>query len=238
MHSLSLDKGRKCSFWPTRVSARNFFRRHFEQGKCSLPYLLFVWHTVFSNLFQMAACVYTQWSNVSDKQTEPSFNLHKLSKSGLCNSKLCAIHIWEHTKVLWPCLGAFCYQHAFKVHMLCYDLYSIIANFATGFSWISRIGTEPNFKYWFLQPHLFVKNLGNIALVHQGVFYQVLLLTSVVPDPDYWSPIRQNYDICLDPEWDWISFLLKPDPDPDYQKRFQNFLIFLRFVFFLRKFSW
>ena len=55
--------------------------------------------------------------------------------------------------------------------------------------------------------------------------------TSVVPDPDFWSPIRQNYEIFLDPEPDWISFLLKPDPDPDYPKRFEQFLIFLRFFF-------
>jgi len=40
----------------------------------------------------------------------------------------------------------------------------------------------------------------------------------------------------LDPDPDWISFLLKPDPDPDDPKRFKHFLIFLRFVFFLRKF--
>jgi len=39
----------------------------------------------------------------------------------------------------------------------------------------------------------------------------------------------------VDPEPDWISFLLKPDPD--YLKRFEHFLSFLRFVFFLRKFS-
>jgi len=57
---------------------------------------------------------------------------------------------------------------------------------------------------------------------------------SVVPEPDFWSPIRKNYKIFLDPEPDWISFLLKPDPD--YPKRFEQFLIFLRFVFFLRKF--
>jgi len=55
--------------------------------------------------------------------------------------------------------------------------------------------------------------------------------TSVAPDPDFWSPIRQNYEIFLDPEPDWISILLKPDPDPDYPKRFKHFLIFLRFVF-------
>jgi len=73
-------------------------------------------------------------------------------------------------KDLWPCLGAFCYQHAFRVHMFCYDLYSIIANFATGFSWISRINTEPNIKHWILQPHLSVKNFRNVVLVHQDFF--------------------------------------------------------------------
>jgi len=39
--------------------------------------------------------------------------------------------------------------------------------------------------------------------------------------------------IFLDPAPDWISFLLKPDPD--YPKRFEHFLIFLRFVFFPAK---
>jgi len=61
-----------------------------------------------------------------------------------------------------------------------------------------------------------------------------LLYFSVVPDPDFWSPIRKNYEIFLDPEPDWMSFLLKPDPD--YPKRVIRFSIFLHFVFFLRKF--
>ena len=30
----------------------------------------------------------------------------------------------------------------------------------------------------------------------------------------------------MDPEPDWISFLLKPDPDPGYPKRFEHFLTF------------
>jgi len=33
----------------------------------------------------------------------------------------------------------------------------------------------------------------------------------------------------LDPDPDWVSFLLKPDPD--YPKQFEHFLIFLRFIF-------
>ena len=58
-----------------------------------------------------------------------------------------------------------------------------------------------------------------------------MLPGSVVPDPDFCSPIRQDYENFLDPEPDWVSFLLKPDPD--YPKRFEHFLIFTRFVFFL-----
>ena len=50
-----------------------------------------------------------------------------------------------------------------------------------------------------------------------------LIETSVVPDPDFWRPIRQNYEIFLDQEPDWISFLLKPDPDPDYQNVLNTF---------------
>jgi len=61
-----------------------------------------------------------------------------------------------------------------------------------------------------------------------------MIHNSVVPDPDFWIPVRKIFGIFLDPEPDWISFLLKPDPD--YPKRFEHYLIFLRFVFFLRKF--
>ena len=115
---------------------------------------------------------------LSDKQIEHSFNLHKLSKSGLTQN-LMLLTFGSTQKFLWPCQGVFCYQHAFKVHTFRYDLYSIIANFATGFSWITRICTEPNFKYCILQPHLSAKNLGKVALVHQGFFYQELLLTGI-----------------------------------------------------------
>ena len=47
------------------------------------------------------------------------------------------------------------------------------------------------------------------------------------PDPDFWSAIRQNYEIFLHPAPDWISFLLKPDPD--YPKPFEYFLIIVFF---------
>jgi len=47
------------------------------------------------------------------------------------------------------------------------------------------------------------------------------------PDPDFWSPIRQNYEIFLHPAPDWILFLLKPDPV--YPKPFEYFLIFVFF---------
>jgi len=58
---------------------------------------------------------------------------------------------------------------------------------------------------------------------------------SVVPDPDFWIPIRNIFEIFLDPEPDWISFLLKPDPDPDYPKRFEHNLFFFAFCFFSAK---
>ena len=53
--------------------------------------------------------------------------------------------------------------------------------------------------------------------------------TSAVPDPDFRSLGSGFLDNFLDPEPDWISFLRKPDPD--YPKRFEHFLIFLRFFF-------
>jgi len=46
------------------------------------------------------------------------------------------------------------------------------------------------------------------------------LHTSVVPDPDFRSLGSRFLDNFLDPEPDWISFLLKPDPETDYPKRY------------------
>jgi len=43
---------------------------------------------------------------------------------------------------------------------------------------------------------------------------------SVVPDPNFRSLGSGFLDNFLDPELDWISFLLKPDPDTDYPKRY------------------
>ena len=43
----------------------------------------------------------------------------------------------------------------------------------------------------------------------------------------------------LDPEPDWISFLLKPDPDTDYPKRYAwNTFYFFTFWLFPAKFFW
>jgi len=66
-----------------------------------------------------------------------------------------------------------------------------------------------------------------LHICHSGYSIATLVETvdtvriSVVPDPDFWSPIRKIYEIFLDPEPDWISFLLKPDPD--YPKRLEHF---------------
>jgi len=51
----------------------------------------------------------------------------------------------------------------------------------------------------------------------RGVNLPRCVQISVVPDPDFWIPIWKIFEIFLDPEPDWISFLLKPDPDPVIQ---------------------
>ena len=141
------------------MQSGGFFRWHFEQRTGSLLHLLFVWHTVF--IEQCSAI-----NRLSMASTSTNF------LSLVFATQNFALFAFGRTQnVLWPCLGAFCYKYAFKVHMFRYDLYSIIAKFATGFSWISRINTEPNIKYWILQPHLPVKNFDNVTLVHQGVFF-------------------------------------------------------------------
>jgi len=60
---------------------------------------------------------------------------------------------------------------------------------------------------------------------------------SVVPDPNFRSLGSGFLDNFLDPEPDWISFLLKPDPDTDYPNRYAwNTFYFFAFRFFAAKF--
>jgi len=54
---------------------------------------------------------------------------------------------------------------------------------------------------------------------------------SVVPDPDFRSLGSRFLENFLDLEPDWISFLLKPDPDTDYPKRYVWNTFFLQNFF-------
>ena len=90
------------AFWPTIFFVdilSNISAAYFTSFLYDIKFLtiFFKWSHVFIHSGAM----------LSDKQTEHSFDLHKLSKSGLCNSKLCAVHICEHTKGSLSLSGCF-----------------------------------------------------------------------------------------------------------------------------------
>jgi len=60
----------------------------------------------------------------------------------------------------------------------------------------------------------------------------------VVPDPDFRRPGSGFLENFLDPEPDWISFLLKPDPYTDYPKglRLEHLLFFHVLIFSCKNF--
>ena len=128
--------------WPPYFSAHNFLSVDILSNVIA-DYLLCMTHlTVLDNLFQMFACVYR--TMISDKQTEHSLNFTTFYVWSL-QHKLCVIWIWEHAKssLAWV---DFASSMTFKFTVFHYDC--IVANFAIGFSWISRIGTEPTFTFW------------------------------------------------------------------------------------------
>jgi len=150
--------------------------------KCSLPYLLFAWHTVFNNLFQMAARVYSLHSGamLSDK-SDCIVSTSKNFLSLVFVIQNYAIHIWEHTKGSLTLSGCFLLPACLWISHV--SLWFVLYHWKLRNKLFlnNRIGTQPNFKYWILQLHLSVKHLGNVALVHQGVFfirnYYLLALT-------------------------------------------------------------
>ena len=80
--------------------------------------------------------------------------------------------------------------------------------------------------YFYLELTLPQENVPSPLLALKcGFQYQILLFRSRI----FGVRSGENYENFLDPEPDWISFLLKPDPD--YPKRFEHFLIFSCFVF-------
>jgi len=64
------------------------FSQHFEQSNCILP--RFLYGTVRDDIFQVVACFYTveQCSAMNNLSIASAL---QLSKSGLCNLKLCVI---------------------------------------------------------------------------------------------------------------------------------------------------
>jgi len=104
---------------------------------------------------------------LSDKQPEHSFTPTTFQVWSLKLKRLC--YVREHAKsslVLSECF--LLPVMPLKLAIFRYDC--IIANFAKGFSWFSKMAedTEPTFKFWILQP--FMSKLSAI-LVYQEVFY-------------------------------------------------------------------
>jgi len=100
----------------------------------------------------------------------------QLSKSGLCNFVLHLGACKKLFSLIWVLLLP---VMPFKLTVLRYDC--IIANFAKGFCWISRIGRRhwANFcsKVWILQPHM--SKLLAASVYQEVFFYQTVLLTNV-----------------------------------------------------------
>jgi len=74
------------------------FSQHFEQRNCSLL-RFFVWHTVLDDLFQIVSCFYTieQSSAINNLNIASAL---QLSKSALCNLKLCVIFVSKQKLVI------------------------------------------------------------------------------------------------------------------------------------------
>jgi len=119
---------------------------HFSAHNCLLfnlwssvtaAYLIFCMTHRVEDHFQIIACFHTgeQCSAINNLSIASAL---QLSKSGLCNSKLC-VTLGNMQKVLQSYLSAFATM-PFNLTMFRYDC--IIANFAKGFSWISKVGTD------------------------------------------------------------------------------------------------
>jgi len=140
-----------------------------------------------TNLLRLLLVLYINFQLLESKQKEQSDSRRRLT--GPFRTKFLA----ALTSLIWVLLLP---VMPFKLIIFRYDC--IIANFAKGFSWISRIGkavgTEPTFKFWILQQSKLLS-----ALVYQEVFYQTLLLTSVTEPLGNIVPLDKNifYQCCL-----------------------------------------
>ena len=170
LHSLSMSMGWKYRSWPPHVSEHNFLSVD-NLSNVTAAYLVFVWHTVYDDLFQMVAFFYTveQCSAINNLSIASDLQLFK---SGLCNLKtLC--YIRRHAKrslVLSECL---CYQLCLSSSQ-CFAMIALLQTLQKALFQGSRYWA--NFKFWILQPYM-SKLLA--ALLYQEVFFHTLLLTSV-----------------------------------------------------------
>ena len=131
LSSLTCTEQRNCSAtrsWPTHFSAQFSFSQHFAQRTAA--FFVFLYDTVLDDLFQIVACFHTaeQCSATNNLSTASAL---QLSKSDLCNFKLCVTFV-NMQKLPYSYLSAFatCYM-PFTLTMFRYDC--IIANFAKTF---------------------------------------------------------------------------------------------------------
>ena len=170
LHLLSMSMGWA---WADHHTFRPtiFFQPTFWATQLQLT-SVFVWHTVLDDLFQIVACFYTVEQCSATNNLCIALSL-QLSKSGFCNLKLCVTfgackkYFSLLSMLLLPVMP-------FKLTVFRYDC--IIANFANGFSWISRIGSrhwaKANFRVLNLAT-IYVESFGSFGL--PGTFYQTLL---------------------------------------------------------------
>jgi len=122
----------------TRFGPQFAFSQRFEQRTWSLPHV-FVWHTFLDNLFQMVACFNTveQCSAMNNLRTNSAL---QLSKSGLVTQNI-VLTLGSMQKAFSLIIWVFLLPAVpFKLTLFLCDC--VTANFAKGFSWISRRGSR------------------------------------------------------------------------------------------------
>jgi len=128
--------------------------------------------------------------------------------------KFCLIH--DHLANLWN-----------RIATKILDMFRIIALKQHTFSQSDPVLIRQFSKKLPSDPVLILPKLASVLVQSDPVLIRAHLWKEPKPagsDPDFWSPILVDYENFLEPEPDWISVLLKPDPD--YPKLFEN----LRYV--------
>jgi len=138
--------------WPPHFSACNFPSVN-VLCRVITAYLVFVCHTIFDDLFQMVACFNTveQCSAINSLSIASALVPHNFLSLVFATSNF-VLHqaaCKKFFRLTWVLLLP---VMPFKPTIFRYDC--IFANFAKGFSWISRMGIGSTFKFWILQPYM------------------------------------------------------------------------------------